>query len=43
VTDMLCAPAMMAGVDPSDTPEVQLQARLDESARFADEIVAKLR
>ncbi len=43
VTDMLCAPAMVAEVDASDPPEVQLQARLDASARFADEIVAKLR
>jgi len=43
VTDVLCAPAMMAKVDPSDPPEVQLRARLDASARFADEILAKMR
>jgi alkanesulfonate monooxygenase SsuD/methylene tetrahydromethanopterin reductase-like flavin-dependent oxidoreductase (luciferase family) len=43
VTDFLCAPAMVEKVDPSDPPEVQLRARLDASARFADEIVAKLR
>jgi len=43
VTDTLCAPAMVAKVDPSDPPQVQLQARLDASARFADEIVAKMR
>jgi hypothetical protein len=34
---------MVAKVDPADPPEVQLQARLDASARFADEIVAKMR
>ena len=27
VTDMLCAPAMVAEVDPSDSPEAQLQTR----------------
>jgi alkanesulfonate monooxygenase SsuD/methylene tetrahydromethanopterin reductase-like flavin-dependent oxidoreductase (luciferase family) len=43
VTDALCAPAMVTKVDPSDPPEKQLQARLDASARFADEIVAKMR
>jgi len=43
VTDTLCAPAMVAKVDPADPPELQLQARLDASARFADEIVAKMR
>jgi hypothetical protein len=43
VTDTLCAPAMVAKVDPADPPQVQLQARLDASARFADEIVAKMR
>ena len=34
---------MVAKVDPSDPPEAQLQARLDASARFADEILAKMR
>ncbi len=43
VTDILCAPAMVAKVDPADPPEVQLRARLDASARFADEILAKMR
>ena len=36
-------PAMMAEVDPADPPEVQLGRRLDASARFADEVVAKMR
>ncbi len=43
VTDVLCAPAMMAKVDPADPPEAQLRARTDASARFADEILAKMR
>lgn len=43
VTDFLCAPAMMAKVDASDPPEVQLRKRIDASARFADEILAKAR
>ncbi|HXQ90158.1 MAG TPA: hypothetical protein VN768_01300, partial [Acidimicrobiales bacterium] len=43
VTDTLCAPAMVAKVDASDSPQVQLQARLDASARFADEILAKMK
>ena len=43
VTDTLCAPAMVAEVDPADPPEAQLQTRLDASARFADEILAKMR
>ena len=34
---------MMAEVDPADPPEVQLGRRLDASARFADEVVAKMR
>ncbi|HAM01910.1 MAG TPA: LLM class F420-dependent oxidoreductase [Acidimicrobiaceae bacterium] len=41
VTDFLCAPGLTARVDASDPPEKQLQARLDASARFADEIVQK--
>jgi hypothetical protein len=40
---MLCAPAMMASVDPADPPEAQLRTRLEASARFADEILAKMR
>jgi probable F420-dependent oxidoreductase len=42
VTDILCAPAMLAKVDPSDPPDKQLRTRLDASARFADEILAKM-
>jgi len=34
---------MMAKVDPADAPEVQLRKRIDASARFADEILAKMR
>ena len=43
VTDILCAPAMTAKVDPADSPDKQLRTRLDASARYADEIVAKMR
>jgi probable F420-dependent oxidoreductase len=43
VTDFLCAPAMMAKVDASDTPEVQQRKRIDASARFAEDILAKAR
>ena len=43
VTDILCAPAMLASVDPSAPAEDQLRARVDASARFADEIMAKMR
>ena len=43
VTDFLCAPAMLAKVDPADPPEAQLRARVEASARFADEFLAKLR
>ena len=43
VTDILCAPWMAAGADPDDPPEARLRARIDASARFADEIVAKAR
>jgi alkanesulfonate monooxygenase SsuD/methylene tetrahydromethanopterin reductase-like flavin-dependent oxidoreductase (luciferase family) len=42
VTDILCAPAMLAKVDPNDPPDKQLRTRLDASARFADEILAKM-
>ena len=42
VTDLLCAPAMVARVDPNDPPDTQLRIRLDASARFADEVVAKM-
>ncbi|HZU80647.1 MAG TPA: TIGR03619 family F420-dependent LLM class oxidoreductase [Acidimicrobiales bacterium] len=41
VTDFLCAPGLTAHVDAAATPEAQLQARLDASARFAEEIVAR--
>jgi probable F420-dependent oxidoreductase len=43
VTDMLSAPAMVAEVDPSDSPEVQLQTRIDASARFAEDVMEKMR
>lgn len=39
VTDFLCAPGMTARVDASLSPQAQLQARLDASARFADEFL----
>jgi hypothetical protein len=42
VTDILCAPAMLAKVDPADPPEKQLRTRLDTSARFADQILSKM-
>ena len=41
VTDFLCAPGLTAEIDPGASPERQLQARIDASARFADEIVHK--
>jgi len=40
---MLSAPAMVAEVDPSDTPDAQLRTRIDASARFAEEVVEKMR
>ena len=43
VTDMLCAPAMVAEVDPSDSPEAQLQTRIDASARYAEDVMEKMR
>jgi alkanesulfonate monooxygenase SsuD/methylene tetrahydromethanopterin reductase-like flavin-dependent oxidoreductase (luciferase family) len=43
VTDMLCAPAMVADVDPAASSEAQLQTRLDASARFAQDVVEKMR
>ena len=43
VTDILCAPWMDAKVEPDDGPELQMRKRIDASARFADEIVAKAR
>ena len=43
VTDILCAPWMDAKLDADDDPEVQMRKRIDASARFADEIVAKAR
>ena len=43
VTDMLCAPAMAAAVDAGASPDEQLQTRLDASARFAEEIIEKMR
>ena len=41
VSDFLCAPGMMAKVDPAAAPEVQLRARVEASARFAEEIVSR--
>jgi hypothetical protein len=43
VTDMLSAPAMVADVDPSDSPDAQLQTRIDASARYAEEVMEKMR
>jgi probable F420-dependent oxidoreductase len=43
VTDMLSAPAMMAKVDPAEPPEAQLRTRIDASARFAEQVVEKMR
>ena len=43
VTDILCAPAMLAKVDPADPPEIQLRTRVDASARFADRVLAAMR
>jgi probable F420-dependent oxidoreductase len=43
VTDMLCAPGLMAPVDPSDPPDLQLRTRVDASSRFAEEVVEKMR
>jgi probable F420-dependent oxidoreductase len=43
VTDMLCAPAMAAAVDAGASPDEQLRTRLDASARFAEEIIEKMR
>lgn len=41
VTDFLCAPGLTAHVDASASAQEQLRARLDASARFAEEIVQK--
>lgn len=43
VTDMICAPAMMVPVAPDETAESKLRKRAEASARFAEEIVQKLR
>jgi probable F420-dependent oxidoreductase len=43
VTDMLSAPGMVAEVDPSDSPEAQLQTRIDASARYAEDVIEKMR
>jgi len=43
VTDMLSAPAMVAEVDASDSPDAQLQTRIDASARYAEEVMDKVR
>jgi probable F420-dependent oxidoreductase len=41
VTDFACGPALTAKVDRSAPPQAQLQARLDASARFAEQVVQK--
>jgi probable F420-dependent oxidoreductase len=43
VTDMLSAPAMVADVNPSDSPAAQLQTRVDASARYAEQVMGKMR
>ncbi|HXX89457.1 MAG TPA: TIGR03619 family F420-dependent LLM class oxidoreductase [Acidimicrobiales bacterium] len=43
VTDILCAPWMDTKLDPADPPERHMRQRIDASARFADEIIAKAR
>jgi probable F420-dependent oxidoreductase len=43
VTDMLCAPAMVADVDPSGSPDAQLRTRIEASTRFAEEVMEKMR
>jgi len=43
VTDMLSAPAMVAEVDASDSPDAQLQTRIDASARYAEDVMDKVR
>ena len=43
VTDIVCAPWMVVKVDPADARrEAQLRPGSPRSARFADEIMAKL-
>jgi hypothetical protein len=34
---------MVTAVDPTDPPEAQLRTRLDASARFAEEVMEKMR
>jgi probable F420-dependent oxidoreductase len=41
VSDFLCAPGLTTKVDAGASPEAQMQARLDASARFAERIVHK--
>ena len=43
VTDLLCAPWMLADVSESDGPERMLSSRLAEVERYAEEYVAKMR
>jgi probable F420-dependent oxidoreductase len=43
VTDILCAPWMDAKPAPDDPPEAQMRMRIEASARFSDEILAKAR
>jgi probable F420-dependent oxidoreductase len=43
VTDLLCAPWMLAEVDESDSPEKMLAARLAEVEKYAEGYVSKMR
>ena len=43
VTDLLCAPWMLAEVDESDSPEKMLAARLAEVEKYAEGYVTKMR
>ena len=42
VTDLLCAPWMLAEVDESDSPEKMLAARLVEVEKYAEGYVSKM-
>ena len=43
VTDLLCAPWMLADVSESDSPEKMLSLRLAEVEKYAEEYVSKMR
>ena len=42
VTDLLCAPWMLAEVDEADSPETMMAARLVEVEKYAEEYVSKM-